>query len=81
MEDVPLALLLTSRYNDDSTSFVLPDIYSVPIQSFDLNRLSDEGVRTVVATVLSGTTISTGLARFVAERADGNPFFTAATCA
>ncbi|MEO8396318.1 MAG: tetratricopeptide repeat protein, partial [Chloroflexota bacterium] len=75
MEDVPLALVLTSRYNDDGSPLVIPNIYSVPIHSFDLNRLPDEGVRIVAGAVLKGA-VSEWLARFVSQRAEGNPFFT-----
>lgn len=74
LDDRPLVLLLTSRYNDDGTPFVIPNIYNVPVQSFDLNRLSEEGIRVVADTVLHGA-ISDGLAHFVSERVEGNPFF------
>lgn len=75
MEDVPLALILTSRYNDDGSALVIPNIYSVPIHRFDLNRLSDDEVSTVAGAVLHGT-ISERLTRFISQRAEGNPFFT-----
>ena len=75
MEDVPLALLLTSRYNDDGTAFTIPNIYSVPVHNIDLTQLSDDGVRAVAAAVLEGG-ISEQLAGFIQQRAGGNPFFT-----
>jgi adenylate cyclase len=75
MEDVPLALLLTSRYNDDGTPFTIPNIYSVPVNTIDLAHLTDEGVRAVAAAILQGD-ISDPLARFIQQRAGGNPFFT-----
>jgi class 3 adenylate cyclase/predicted ATPase len=75
MEDIPLALLLTSRYNDDGTPFTIPNIYSVPVHNIDLTQLSDEGVHTVATAVLQGD-ISEQLARFIQQRAGGNPFFT-----
>ena len=75
MDDVPLALLLTSRYNDDGTPFAIPNIYSVPVYALDLNRLNDEGVRSVAQAVTGGG-LSDQLVQFVRERAEGNPFFT-----
>ena len=75
MEQVPLALLLTSRYNDDGTPFTIHGIFSVPIQTIDLNRLSSEGVRAIAEAVLGGE-VSDSLAAFIGERAEGNPFFT-----
>ncbi len=75
METLPLALLLTSRYKDDGSLYTIPNIYSVPIHSIDLNQLSDEGVRTVAGAILQGS-ISDSLARFIQQRAEGNPFFT-----
>ncbi len=75
MENLPLALLLTSRYKDDGTLYTIPNIYSVPVHSIDLNQLSDEGVRTVAGAILQGG-ISDSLARFIQQHAEGNPFFT-----
>lgn len=75
METVPVALLLTSRYNDDGTHYTIPNIYSVPVHTVDLNRLSDEGVRALAESVLGGA-VSEALAGFVRQRAEGNPFFT-----
>jgi class 3 adenylate cyclase/predicted ATPase len=74
-DDIPLALVLTSRYNDDGTKLVIPNIYSVPVHSFDLSRLSDEGVQEVAVAVLKGA-VSERLASFISQRAEGNPFFT-----
>jgi class 3 adenylate cyclase/tetratricopeptide (TPR) repeat protein len=75
MEDIPVALLLTSRYNDNGTPYTIPDIYSVPVQSFDLNRLTESSVRDVAELVLAGQ-IAPRLGQFLSERAEGNPFFT-----
>jgi tetratricopeptide (TPR) repeat protein len=75
IETVPLALLLTSRYNDDKTPFTIPNIFSVPVQSIELDRLSSEGVREIAVAVL-GSEVSETLAAFIRERAEGNPFFT-----
>jgi len=75
MENLPLALLLTSRYKDDGSLYTIPNIHSVPVHSIDLNQLSDEGVRTVAGAILQGS-ISDSLARFIQQRAEGNPFFT-----
>lgn len=75
MEDVPLVLILTSRYNDDGSPLIIQNIYSVPVHTFDLNRLSDDEVRAVAGAVLHGT-ISERLAHFISQRAEGNPFFT-----
>lgn len=75
MEDVPLVLILTSRYSDDGSPLVIPNIYSVPVHTFDLNRLSNDEVGKIAGAVLNGT-ISEQLAHFISQRAEGNPFFT-----
>ena len=74
MEDASMALVLTSRYNDDGSPLVIPNIYSVPVRSFDLIRLSDAGVHTVAGAVLNGE-VGERLAHFISQRAEGNPFF------
>lgn len=74
MEKVPLALVMTSRYDDDSTPFTIPDLYSAPVHMLDLNRLSNEGVGAVTAAIVAKP-ISERLAAFVHQRAEGNPFF------
>lgn len=75
MDGVPLALVLTSRYNDDGSSLSIANIFSVQVHSFDLNRLSEVALREVARAVLNGA-ISEEMARFIAQRAEGNPFFT-----
>ncbi|MBK8021066.1 MAG: tetratricopeptide repeat protein [Chloroflexi bacterium] len=75
LDDRPLALLLTSRYNDDGTPKIISNVGGVPVHTIDLNRLSDEGIRAVVQAELGGPVGET-LARFIRERAEGNPFFT-----
>ncbi|MEP6985264.1 MAG: tetratricopeptide repeat protein, partial [Chloroflexota bacterium] len=75
LENTPLALILTSRYKDDGTRFTIPDIYSVLLHTFDLNRLTDESVQAVTEAILNGKP-NDELARFMRERAEGNPFFT-----
>lgn len=75
MEDIPLALVLTSRYNDNGSPLTISDIYSVPVHTFDLNRLSNNEVSAVAGAVLNGT-ISERLEHFISQRAEGNPFFT-----
>jgi adenylate cyclase len=75
MDDVPLALVLTSRYNDDGSRFMISNLFSVPVQTIDLNRLSDTGVQAVMEAILNRS-VSERLAHFVHQRAEGNPFFT-----
>ncbi len=75
IEDSPIAVFLTSRYNDYGRPYTIANIYSVPIQSFDLNRLTENGVREVAAAVLDGK-IAQRLGQFLSERAEGNPFYT-----
>ncbi len=74
METVPIALLLTSRYQDDGRPFTIPGIYAVPVHTLDLDRLSEAGGRAVAEAVL-GSSVTDALARFLHERAEGNPFF------
>lgn len=75
LDEAPLALLLTSRYNDDNTPVMIPDIFSVPVAAIDLNRLSADRIGAVVEIMLAGAA-SARLRRFIHERAEGNPFFT-----
>ena len=75
MDTVPVALLLTSRYDDDGSVPVTPTIDTVPTHRLDLNRLSDAGVQALAGAILGGA-VSERLARVIRERAQGNPFFT-----
>ncbi|MBK8033505.1 MAG: tetratricopeptide repeat protein [Chloroflexi bacterium] len=75
MANVPVALLLTCRYQDDGSPYTISGIYSVPVHTVDLGRLNAEGGRAVAEAVLSSP-VSEALARFLHERAEGNPFFT-----
>jgi len=75
MDAVPVALLLTSRYNDDGSLTTIPHIYTVPTHNLDLNHLSDAGVQMLAGAIVGGA-LSDRLARFIRERAQGNPFFT-----
>ncbi|MBK8027118.1 MAG: tetratricopeptide repeat protein [Chloroflexi bacterium] len=74
MDTIPVALLLTSRYNDDATPYSIPAVFGVPVHTLDLNRLTDQGGQAVAEAVLGGA-VTDGLARLVRDRAEGNPFF------
>lgn len=78
----PFAVLLTGRYRDDGSRFVVDVDADVPQQSIDLDTLSPAGVRTLAAQVLGDVpgrtgarSISRELAAFLAEKTNGNPLF------
>jgi adenylate cyclase len=75
LDDTPLALVLTSRYNDDGTPYTIPDIFGIPVHNINLNRLTDQGTEAVASSVL-GKPLTKDTAQFLWERAEGNPFFT-----
>jgi predicted ATPase len=70
----PFAVLLTSRYGDDGGRWALEVGPGVPQQVVDLATLPASGVRALAAQVLGGQ-VADGLAAFLAEKTEGNPFF------
>jgi adenylate cyclase len=74
MSDVALAIVLTSREADDGQRFEIEDVYDVPLHYIVLSGLGTTDARTVAQTVLDAP-ITDGLARYIHEKAEGNPFF------
>jgi tetratricopeptide (TPR) repeat protein len=70
----PLAVLLTSRYNDDGSRIAWPIDSAVPQAAVELRALDADGVRAVAAQALGGPVGDT-LATFLAAKTEGNPFF------
>jgi len=74
MDDVPLALVLTSRPRDDGSLLSFSDLGDVPQHRVNLNRLSNAGVQRIAEAILEQG-IRESLATFISSKAEGNPFF------
>ncbi|HLY26763.1 MAG TPA: tetratricopeptide repeat protein, partial [Aggregatilineales bacterium] len=70
----PYVLLTSSRYGDSGHRLQLQLSPDVPQLIIDLNALTPQAVRAMASQALKGD-ISDELAAFLAEQADGNPFF------
>ena len=71
---VPFVVILSGRYRDDGSPFILPLDADVPCATFDLNTLSLEGTRALAAQVLDGP-LSDALTDFLRLKTEGNPLF------
>jgi predicted ATPase/class 3 adenylate cyclase len=70
----PIAVLITSRYQDDGTPFTLTVESVVPQTVVDLQRLSLDGVAAYAAQLLQGAA-SEAFVAFLSDKTNGNPFF------
>ncbi|HSQ39051.1 MAG TPA: tetratricopeptide repeat protein, partial [Anaerolineales bacterium] len=73
-DDYPFVVLLSGRYRDDGSPFRIPTPSGIPEHIIDLDTLSSEGIRMLVAQMLDAE-ISPTLAAFIAEKTEGNPLF------
>jgi class 3 adenylate cyclase/tetratricopeptide (TPR) repeat protein len=72
--DYPIAVLLTSRYNDDGSPIAWPVDPAVPQAIVDLRALDADGVRAIAAQVFGGP-VGDDLTNFLTAKTGGNPFF------
>jgi class 3 adenylate cyclase/tetratricopeptide (TPR) repeat protein len=72
IDDFPILLIITSRYDDEGAKPKLPvDVSSLEM---DLNTLSPESIREIAAEIVNGEIADEFLENLV-EKTGGNPFF------
>ncbi len=71
--DLPLAVIVTSRYRDDGSKPILTADDDVPRQELDLNQLDKKQVATLLEDVLQAAP-DNDLVTFIFAKAHGNPF-------
>jgi adenylate cyclase len=74
VETYPFAVLLTGRYRDDGSRFVVSVNEDVPQQAIDLNELPPADIQALAQQTLEGA-IAGELAAFLMEKTNGNPLF------
>ena len=79
IEDYPLILLVTSRFNDDGSRPELKVNEDVPCNEIVLNKLSVDHTRVLIEDRL-GSRTDRELAAFIHTRTEGNPFYTEQFC-
>jgi tetratricopeptide (TPR) repeat protein len=72
--NVPLMILLTSRYAENGTKPRIPMEPEAPVEELELDRLDEGLTGDMVRTVLGGAP-DEGLVALLNERTGGNPFF------
>ncbi len=70
----PVAVVLTSRYRDDGSRYVIEVDSDVPQAAIDLNQLSPAGAQAMAAQILESE-LDDEVAAFLASKTSGNPFF------
>ena len=76
VEDRPLLIIATFR-SDETTPGIRTLLARPGIVRLDLDRLRDGDIERLVADMLGVDRVEPALARFVAQRSEGNPFFAA----
>ena len=74
INDLPLAIVISSRYLDDGSKFSLNLDSSIPHCDIELEHLSFEGTKSLTEQLL-GDKVDKSSAAFLKEKTNGNPFF------
>ena len=74
IRDLPLAIVFSSRYLDDGSSFSLELDDDIPKCVIDLNYLSPESTKYLAEQILNNK-VDENVVKFLNEKTNGNPYF------
>lgn len=79
LADYPVMMILSSRYQEDGTTYALPEGTAVPQTHIHLTALTTADLHTLCHQV-TARPVAADVVHFLQEKSDGNPFFAEQLC-